>query len=113
MTDKKPSSEADDEAPEKNHGSISKREGNPWQRQRYFSSQRRAVLRPRDGEGKPPAGGQPDDTGGGGVSAGPDDPPVDMKARMKEYRGRQRRTPRPESDSDRASRSGRPDDDES
>jgi hypothetical protein len=73
-----------------------KREGNPWERQRDFNSQRRAVLRPRDAEGASTGGARPDDTGDesrGGEQ--PADAPVDLKSRMSEYRRRQSTTPRP------------------
>jgi len=67
-------------------GEKPRKEGNPWERQRAFNAQRRAVLRPR-GERRPP-----DDPGAGGE---PSDAPDEFRERMAEYRRRQRIPPRP------------------
>lgn len=98
MNDKKPSSDDDEQRDAED--SSPKREGNVWERQRAFQRQRTAVLRPREPRGAPPEGDRPDPVGGEGQGgAPPADSPGEYKARIKEYRRRQRKTARPAAES--------------
>ena len=93
MNDKSPSPDDD---PRDAEDSTPKREGNPRERQRAFHSQRTAVLRPREAKEAPPEGAAPEPNGGEGQGdARPADSPGEYKARMTEYRRRQRKTARP------------------
>jgi hypothetical protein len=89
--------------------STPRREGNPWERQRAFNIQRRAVLRPGDDEDAPPESARPDDADDESQGdAPPADAPAEYKTRLAEYRRRQRRMPRPTAEAARAPE-GKPD----
>ncbi|HEX7312586.1 MAG TPA: hypothetical protein VF297_01625 [Pyrinomonadaceae bacterium] len=109
MSDK--SSSTDDEGPRDEEPARPRKEGNPWARQRAFARERGAVLRPRDDKAASEGSARPGDDEGQSNERTADEP-ADFKTRMTEYRRRQRRMPRPATESARAPEGGPAPDDE-